>query len=126
MKDIKVLDCTLRDGGFVNDFCFGEKTIRGVFDRLSKANIDIIEVGYLYDKQKFGTDYTRFASTDAIKQTLKNKTTKSMVVAIVDFGDCDQKNIKNVSETNLNGIRVTFKKKDIKLLCFIRGVRKLL
>lgn len=113
MKDIKVLDCTLRDGGFVNDFNFGKKTIRGIFGRLSKAGIDIIEVGYLYDKKEFDSNYTRFGNTDAIKDVLKDKKTDSMVVAIVDYGDCDISRIKPVNETNLNGIRVTFKKKDI-------------
>ena len=47
MNDIKVLDCTLRDGGYINDFAFGEKVISEVICRLAGANVDIIECGFL-------------------------------------------------------------------------------
>ena len=34
MKDIKLLDCTLRDGGYVNDWEFGRDNIVNIFERL--------------------------------------------------------------------------------------------
>ena len=40
---IQILDCTLRDGGYVNDWRFGRKTIASILDKLEQANIDIIE-----------------------------------------------------------------------------------
>jgi 4-hydroxy 2-oxovalerate aldolase len=46
---IKLLDCTLRDGGHVNNWDFGESTIKKIISHLSEANIDIIELGLLKD-----------------------------------------------------------------------------
>lgn len=45
MGEIKLLDCTLRDGGYINDWKFGKETITGILDRLSLAEIDLIECG---------------------------------------------------------------------------------
>ena len=112
-RQIQVLDCTLRDGGFVNDFNFGRKVIRNIFTRLNSAHVDIIEVGYLYDKQKFDANHTRFWHTDCINELLGDKKHQSMVVAITDFGNCALENISNASDTVLDGIRITFKKSEI-------------
>lgn len=44
---IRVLDCTLRDGGYINDWRFGRKTIMSILDKLDQAHIDIVECGFL-------------------------------------------------------------------------------
>ena len=49
MGDIKLLDCTLRDGGYVNDWNFGHNNLVSIFERLVDANVDFIEVGFLDD-----------------------------------------------------------------------------
>lgn len=53
---IKLLDCTLRDGGHVNNFAFGWHQIRTIIGCLTRARIDIIELGFLknviYDPNK--------------------------------------------------------------------------
>lgn len=46
-SNIKLLDCTLRDGGHVNNWNFGKHAISGIINSLSMANIDIIELGLL-------------------------------------------------------------------------------
>lgn len=60
MKHVKVLDCTLRDGGYVNDARFGRETIKGIISRLSEAGVDIIECGFLKDKPLHEQDDTNF------------------------------------------------------------------
>ena len=50
MSDIRLLDCTLRDGGYVNDWKFGHDSLVGIFERLVDANVDIIEIGFLDDR----------------------------------------------------------------------------
>ena len=37
MKQVKLLDCTLRDGGYVNDWEFGHDNIVTIFERLISA-----------------------------------------------------------------------------------------
>ena len=43
MSQVKFLDCTLRDGGYVNNWKFGRETIRDMIRRLSSSGVDIIE-----------------------------------------------------------------------------------
>ena len=49
-KHIRLLDCTLRDGGHINQGEFGELAIRNIIERLVESEIDIIEVGFLFDQ----------------------------------------------------------------------------
>lgn len=41
-----LLDCTLRDGGYVNDWEFGHDKIIEIFERLVSSGVDYIEVGF--------------------------------------------------------------------------------
>ena len=43
MSEIKLLDCTLRDGGYINDWNFGEYTIRDILSKLIESGVDYIE-----------------------------------------------------------------------------------
>lgn len=43
---IRVLDCTLRDGGYINDWRFGRKTIMSILDKLDQAHIDILWISH--------------------------------------------------------------------------------
>lgn len=45
MKEIKLLDCTLRDGGYLNDWNFGYANLVCVLERLVSSNAEIIEIG---------------------------------------------------------------------------------
>jgi 4-hydroxy 2-oxovalerate aldolase len=55
---IKVVDCTIRDGGLVNDSKFTLQTVRDVYQAVCAAGIDYVELGYRNSKQYFSTaDY---------------------------------------------------------------------
>ena len=43
---LKVLDCTIRDGGLINNHQFSEKLVRAVYETCVAAGIDYMEVGY--------------------------------------------------------------------------------
>ena len=47
MNTIKLLDCTLRDGGYINDWDFGFHTIRSIIGKLVESQVDYVEVGFL-------------------------------------------------------------------------------
>ena len=49
MRKIEILDCTLRDGGYVNEWLFGKNNIKNIIKKLNESNIDIIECGFLRD-----------------------------------------------------------------------------
>jgi len=46
-QNFKLLDCTLRDGGYVNNFNFKANNINKIIQGLSLSNIDAIELGFL-------------------------------------------------------------------------------
>lgn len=51
MGRISLLDCTLRDGGYVNNWEFGESVIEKCIRNLEKSRADIIEIGFLKDEE---------------------------------------------------------------------------
>lgn len=62
MSKIKLLDCTLRDGGYCNNWLFRKINIQAVINGLVEADIDIIECGYITQKQKLYVDRTQYIS----------------------------------------------------------------
>ena len=112
---IKILDCTLRDGGHVNQWNFGIDVSKNIFTNLAKSKIDYIEAGYLKD-----CDYN-------INQTLFNKITDinnvvkepydAEILAMIVFGQFNpEKIIPKTDNIKLDGIRVIIKKHDIKTM----------
>ncbi|MDD2710825.1 MAG: aldolase catalytic domain-containing protein [Verrucomicrobiae bacterium] len=53
--ELKVLDCTIRDGGLMNNHQFDEKFVTAVYQACNEAGIDYMEVGYKADKKVFST-----------------------------------------------------------------------
>ena len=110
MSKIRLLDCTLRDGGYVNDWKFGHDNLVGIFERLVDANIDIIEVGFLDDRRPFDIDRSIMPDTASVEKIWgKADRKQAMVVGMIDYGTCDIANIQPCSESYLDGIRVIFK-----------------
>ena len=114
MKEIYLLDCTLRDGGYINDWRFGCNVIRSVIARLDSAGIDIIECGFIDSNVEYDKDRTLFPDIPSVKKTLGNALLKqSMIVAMIDFGTFDREMLIPQYDSVLDGIRLIFKKEDI-------------
>lgn len=126
MRSIKILDCTLRDGGYVNDWNFGMGTIQSVISRLDKAGIDIIEIGFLDERRKYDENRTILPDTDSFKPVFKNLDIKdAMILAMIDFGTCGIDALSDKKDSVLDGIRIIFKKKDYaEALKFCAAVKK--
>lgn len=54
--ELKVLDCTIRDGGLINNHLFTDEVVRAVYDTCIEAGIDYMEVGYKNSPRLFSTD----------------------------------------------------------------------
>lgn len=107
----QLLDCTLRDGGYVNDWRFGKSSIICILERLIQANVDIIEVGFLDEREPFNQDRTIQPDTDSYNKILSGiDRKKSMLVAMIDYGTCGLERISPREESVLDGIRVIFKR----------------
>lgn len=101
-SEIKILDCTLRDGGYINDWTFGKENIRSIIDNLALAGIDYIECGFLKEC-KINPDKTFFKSPNDISNTGQNYT------FMVNYGEYDISNFGECKNPNIK-IRVAFKK----------------
>lgn len=111
MKEFKLLDCTLRDGGYVNDWEFGHNNIVSIFERLIDANVDIIEVGFIDERRTFDINRSIMPDTESVEKIyglLDRK--QAMVVGMIDYGTCSLSKIQPCKDSYLDGIRVIFKK----------------
>lgn len=112
---IKLLDCTLRDGGYINDWEFGHDNIISIYERLIRAGVDMVEVGFIDDRRPYDYNRSIFPDTASIDRTLRKSSLRPpMVVGMIDYGTCDLKNIQPCEESFLDGIRVIFKKSRMK------------
>ena len=111
---VKILDCTLRDGGYVNGWEFGHGVAVGMYKRLDEAGVDYIEVGFLDDRQDFNIHRTLMPNTEAINKIYGGiKKRNAIPVAMIDFGTCSLNSIGEADSTFIDGIRVIFKKERI-------------
>ena len=69
---IKLLDCTLRDGGYVNDWKFGHKAIKDIKENLELSGVDIIELGFIKNEPE-NKDRTVFNNIDSVKKLIGQK-----------------------------------------------------
>lgn len=88
-KSIRLLDCTLRDGGHLTQGVFGEKMIRSVIKRLVDSRVDIVEVGFLWESVT-SDDTARFTSIADVKRFLPDDKKDSVFSLMADFVDLDK------------------------------------
>jgi 4-hydroxy 2-oxovalerate aldolase len=104
---IQILDCTLRDGGYVNDFQFGKYTIEKIIRQLTEAGVDIIECGFLEDCE-YNEDCSIFNRAEEIAPFIPQNRRNSMYVAMACYGEYSLDKLSDYDGTSIDGIRVTF------------------
>lgn len=72
MSKIQVLDCTVRDGGYINDWEFGEASIKGIRQLVAQTGVEIIELGFFRD-EPFRADRAIFNSAESIETVIGEK-----------------------------------------------------
>ena len=114
MNKVHVLDCTLRDGGYCNQWKFGFSNIKKIISGLTSANIDIIECGFLSNSIDYAVDVSKFKKIEQISSVIPNKRNNTMYVAMANYGDFDVTTLPVCNHSSIDGIRVAFHKKDYK------------
>lgn len=108
--DIKVVDCTLRDGGLVNDFYFTDEFVKALYQANIKAGVDYMEFGYkaskeMFDVNKFGK--WKFCDDKDIRAVVGDNKTDMKVAVMADVGRCDfRKDILNKKDSPIDLVRV--------------------
>lgn len=113
MKNVSILDCTLRDGGRIIDCAFPDREIKSMTSRLANAKIDIVEVGFLRDhrKNEYRGNTTFFTDVNQMKPFLDKSISNVMYVAFIDYGMFDIDSLTPYDGTSIDGIRFGFTKK---------------
>lgn len=113
MREIELLDCTLRDGGYVNQWRFGEKIINQITARLVKSGVEIIECGYLNENALSDNDCTVYNSADRILRFC-SKYPRQKFACMINFGECPECAVLKQELPDNFILRIAFHKKDIK------------
>ncbi len=126
VRTISLLDCTLRDGGYVNDWNFGNGNISCIINRLCESKVDIIEVGFLDERRPSDMDHSIQPDTASMTKLIRDIGPKGpTIVAMIDYGTCGIDKIQDKKDTCLDGIRIIFKKAKVDgALAFAKEVKK--
>lgn len=127
-ENVELLDCTVRDGGYFNDWKFGNAKLNSIVQRLINANVDYIELGFLDDRRQFDIDRSIYPDTDSVAKIFSSikKNKHTLFLSMIDFGTCKIENIKPAKDSFIDGIRVIFKQgKMHEALAFCKQVKDL-
>lgn len=113
MRTIKVLDCTLRDGGYCNNWMFGFSGAKKILQGLTDANVDIMECGFLTDKAAYDPQVTLFNTLEQVTAIIPKDRTGKQYVVMVNYGEYDIDALPEKNCNTVDGIRIAFHKKDL-------------
>lgn len=116
--EIKVLDCSIRDGGLINRWQFSDELVRSTYRSLSEAGVDYIEIGYkasksMFDVKEFGK--WRFCADEDVKRVIGDIPSESKLACMVDIGRVEDEDILPVNDSIFDMIRVA---------CYVKDVEK--
>lgn len=126
MNKIQVLDTTLRDGGYCNDWNFGLSRIGKIVNGLSDAGIEIIECGFLTNKVvTYEKGRSKFANMQNVTQFIPANKKKIIHVCMINYGEYSVEHLPECTEDSIEGIRVAFHKKNrIEAIDFCKKIQE--
>ncbi|MBN1501869.1 MAG: aldolase catalytic domain-containing protein [Spirochaetes bacterium] len=107
--DIKVLDCTIRDGGLVNNFNFEDDFVKAVYNTCVEIGVDYMEMGKIVDKkvmdpEKYGP--WNFCEEEDIRRIVGENNTDLKIAVMADIGRSFKENILPKEDSVVDMIRV--------------------
>jgi hypothetical protein len=113
----RILDCTLRDGGYVNNWEFSTENTQEIIKSLIKSKVEIVECGFVSQKQGKEKDSTQFISLNRVNDllnSLKVDLSDTQFCVMINKGEYDLNDLPvyNPKTDNVIGIRYAFHKKD--------------
>lgn len=116
--ELKLLDCSIRDGGLINKWQFSDEFVRATYQALSSAGVDYMEMGYKASKDQFDPKVYgkwRFCDDEDIKKIVDGIDSDMKLSCMVDIGRVKEKDILPKNESPFSMIRVA---------CYIKDVSK--
>ncbi|MBN2188224.1 MAG: aldolase catalytic domain-containing protein [Chitinispirillaceae bacterium] len=113
---IKVIDCTIRDGGLMNNSNFNFDTVRAVYKAVCASGVDIVEIGYrnskkMFSPEKFGQ--WRFCDDEVLKRLVDGVETRTKLAVMQDAHKAVAEDMKPKAESPVDVVRVATYVKDI-------------
>ena len=106
-KQIKLLDCTLRDGAYIVNAQFGTTAIKGIIHKLEEAGADIIECGWLKNSEhQQGTSY--YHVPDDLRQYLSRKKAGTVYTVMIDWDRYDLSFLPACDGRSIDAVRIVF------------------
>jgi 4-hydroxy 2-oxovalerate aldolase len=115
-EEIKVLDCTIRDGGLINNHYFTDEFVRAVYKSLTQAGIDYMEMGYRSSRkyappQDYGA--WKYCDDDKIREITDGIESNVKLSVMVDAHRVAEQEFAPVDESPVDMFRIATYVKDI-------------
>lgn len=109
--ELKVLDCTIRDGGLINNYQFKDEFVKGVYAAACDAAVDIIELGKKlvvsdeYTREKYGR--WNFCDDDDLRMIIDSHESayRPLVAVMFDVGRVDIDGLEHADQSPIDMIR---------------------
>lgn len=111
MGNIKVLDCTLRDGGYVNNWNFGKLSIDNIITQLLSSKVDVIECGFLSQTKETDENKSILRNIDDVTFECTSKEENTLMVLMMNYGEYNIDDLPPYDGGLISGIRLAFHKK---------------
>ena len=108
--DIRLVDCTLRDGGLVNNFYFTDEFVRSLYEANVAAGVDYMEFGYkaskaIFDPSQYGI--WKYCKEEDIRRIVGENNTDLKIAVMADVDRTDyKKDIIPAKDSVIDMIRV--------------------
>ena len=115
-EEIKVLDCTVRDGGLINAHYFDDNFVREVYKAVSSAGVDYMEIGYRCSRSIMSPDEFgkwKFCDEDDIRRAIDGIESRTKLSVMVDVGRVEKKDILPCKDSVVDMVRVATYVKDV-------------
>ncbi|MDP3981875.1 MAG: aldolase catalytic domain-containing protein [Chlamydiota bacterium] len=115
-EQIKILDCTIRDGGLINNHDFDHPFVRRVYEAVSSAGVDYMEIGYKNSRELFSDEeygIWKFCDDEDIYRVVDGIEKGAKISVMVDIGRVNVEDVKPKSESPVDMIRVASYAKDV-------------
>lgn len=107
--NLKIVDCTVRDGGLCNNHQFEDGFFRNIYDTCVAGGIDYMEVGYKADKKLFagtGCGPWKYSDEEDIRREVGDNPSNLKLCVMADTGRTNPSDILPRSESVIDLIRV--------------------
>lgn len=116
LSNLEILDCTIRDGGYLNNWHFDKKLVREVYRAVSKSGVDYVEIGYMgtekyFDKEKLGL--WRFSPEEDIREVISNIHGAKLAI-MADYGKIDLEDFCDAADSVITMVRLAAHKDKMK------------